>query len=179
MIKIMHILCEIIMKTYSIMGKLTSLLTYFIVFLTIVWGIYYILLFFGYEQGIVFLQVYTIYYIMLFITIFFAIIFNSYMTPEDCKNTVTNDPDTPGIEGFNSSGLSDTIASEPDATISSDADVSDTIPSDTIASDAITSDTIASEPGTTISSDADVSDTNPSDTIVGDVDASDQDDRDR
>jgi len=69
--------------TIIIMSKMSSLLTYFIVIMTIIWGIYYVLLFYGYEQALIFLQVYTIYYIFLFITVFFAIIFNSYTGGDD------------------------------------------------------------------------------------------------
>lgn len=78
------------------MSKMSNLLTYFIIIMSIIWGVYYILIFYGYEQGIIFLKVYTIYYIFLFVTIFFAIIFNSYIGGDDdagspCRNFVSKE----------------------------------------------------------------------------------------
>ena len=73
------------------MSKMVSLFTYFIIFIITSWGLYYILQFYGYEQAIIFLNVYVIYYLFLFITVFFAIIFNTYigidMTDPGCPKT--------------------------------------------------------------------------------------------
>lgn len=76
------------------MSKMVSLFTYFIIFIITSWGLYYILQFYGYEQALIFLNVYIIYYLFLFITVFFAIIFNTYigvdMTDPGCPNTSSN-----------------------------------------------------------------------------------------
>ena len=70
------------------MSKMRSLFTYFFVLMAIVWGLYYILLFYGYEQGVIFVKVYMIYYIFLFVTVFFAIIFNSYTGSDDDEDSI-------------------------------------------------------------------------------------------
>jgi len=70
------------------MSKMRSLFTYFFVLMAIIWGLYYILLFYGYEQGLIFIKVYAVYYIFLFVTVFFAIIFNSYTGSDDDEGSI-------------------------------------------------------------------------------------------
>ena len=77
------------------MSKMVSLFTYFIVFIITSWGLYYILQFYGYEQALIFLNVYMIYYLFLFATVFFAIIFNTYtgidMNDSGCPKTASQE----------------------------------------------------------------------------------------
>ena len=70
------------------MSKMRSLFTYFFVLMAIIWGLYYILLFYGYEQGLIFIKVYAVYYIFLFVTVFFALIFNSYTGSDDDEGSI-------------------------------------------------------------------------------------------